>query len=83
MRFYLITLLLFTSHSKCLRSNSFKEIRISMNFSHIVLFSNMDVSITAECRISALGMESGEIDDAQLSASSSFDMISVGPQNAR
>lgn len=43
----------------------------------------MDVSITAECRISALGMESGEIDDAQLSASSSFDMISVGPQNAR
>uniref|UniRef100_A0A0R3RQM2 Discoidin domain-containing receptor 2 n=1 Tax=Elaeophora elaphi TaxID=1147741 RepID=A0A0R3RQM2_9BILA len=28
-------------------------------------------------------MESGEIEDSQLSASSSFDMISVGPQNAR
>ncbi|KAL3989843.1 Protein tyrosine kinase family protein [Acanthocheilonema viteae] len=28
-------------------------------------------------------MESGEIRDSQLSASSSFDMISVGPQNAR
>lgn len=28
-------------------------------------------------------MESGEIRDTQLSASSSFDMMSVGPQNAR
>ncbi|KAM3729132.1 Discoidin domain-containing receptor [Dirofilaria immitis] len=37
----------------------------------------------SECRVTALGMESGEIRDSQLSASSSFDMNSVGPQNAR
>ncbi|VDO38513.1 unnamed protein product [Brugia timori] len=37
----------------------------------------------AECQIIALGMENGDIEDSQLSASTSFDMISVGPQNAR
>ncbi|KAI1724460.1 protein tyrosine kinase domain-containing protein [Ditylenchus destructor] len=36
-----------------------------------------------ECKISPLGMESGKIVDSQISASSSFDLISVGPQNSR
>ncbi|VDM95853.1 unnamed protein product [Onchocerca ochengi] len=49
----------------------------AQELNNIVTFS------PSECRITALGMESGEIQDSQLSASSSFDMISVGPQNAR
>uniref|UniRef100_A0AC34QPD2 Discoidin domain-containing receptor 2 n=1 Tax=Panagrolaimus sp. JU765 TaxID=591449 RepID=A0AC34QPD2_9BILA len=36
-----------------------------------------------KCDRSALGMESGEILDEQITASSSFDEQSVGPQNAR
>ncbi|EYC08767.1 hypothetical protein Y032_0064g3519 [Ancylostoma ceylanicum] len=36
-----------------------------------------------ECEPSALGMESGAITDAQITASSSFDKQSVGPQNSR
>ncbi|KAI1716301.1 protein tyrosine kinase domain-containing protein [Ditylenchus destructor] len=36
-----------------------------------------------ECKASPLGMESGKIVDSQISASSSFDLISVGPQNSR
>ncbi|KAE9554156.1 hypothetical protein FO519_002636 [Halicephalobus sp. NKZ332] len=41
----------------------------------------MDVS--GKCHSSPLGMESGDIVDGQITASSSFDEQSVGPQNAR
>ncbi|MFH4980380.1 hypothetical protein AB6A40_007089 [Gnathostoma spinigerum] len=41
------------------------------------------VCFSAECSKKALGMESGSIADSQLLASSSFDAISVGPQNGR
>ena len=37
---------------------------------------------TAQCTV-PLGMESGEIKDSDLTASSSFDTGNVGPQNAR
>ncbi|VDP03783.1 unnamed protein product [Soboliphyme baturini] len=40
------------------------------------------VSTTHECGV-ALGMETEEIGDRDITASSSFDMRSVGPQNAR
>ncbi|KAJ1369056.1 Epithelial discoidin domain-containing receptor 1 [Parelaphostrongylus tenuis] len=36
-----------------------------------------------ECNSTALGMESGAIHDSQITASSSFDKQSVGPQNSR
>ncbi|KAI6204739.1 hypothetical protein M3Y94_00711500 [Aphelenchoides besseyi] len=36
-----------------------------------------------KCPVTALGMESGKIDDSQITASSAFDPQSVGPQNAR
>ncbi|CAD6185537.1 unnamed protein product [Caenorhabditis auriculariae] len=36
-----------------------------------------------ECETGPLGMASGDIDDFQITASSSFDRQSVGPQNAR
>ena len=36
----------------------------------------------AQCR-NSLGMQSGEIPDAAITASSSFDDASVGPKNAR
>ena len=37
---------------------------------------------TAQCR-TALGMEEGRIPDTAISASSSYEVKSVGPQNAR
>uniref|UniRef100_A0A915C0W7 Discoidin domain-containing receptor 2 n=3 Tax=Parascaris univalens TaxID=6257 RepID=A0A915C0W7_PARUN len=37
----------------------------------------------SSCTTRPLGMESGMIEDSQITASSSFDTISVGPQNAR
>ncbi|VDM40729.1 unnamed protein product [Toxocara canis] len=43
----------------------------------------MFLSLTPSCSVHPLGMESGVIEDSQITASSSFDTISVGPQNAR
>lgn len=40
------------------------------------------IPISGECR-SALGMEEGRIPDHAISASSSYEAKSVGPQNAR
>lgn len=42
-----------------------------------------DYYISEECNSQPLGMASGAIEDSQITASSSFDKQSVGPQNAR
>lgn len=43
----------------------------------------MDIKSTLCRKSEPLGMESGEITDKQINASSSYDKGSVGPQNAR
>lgn len=49
---------------------------------YIVQYWSCGCGTTAHCQ-DALGMESGQIADTDLSASSSFEMGNVGPQNGR
>lgn len=48
----------------------------------LLYFLFIGVFVSGECR-TALGMEEGRIPDHAISASSSYEAKSVGPQNAR
>ncbi|CAD5235025.1 unnamed protein product [Bursaphelenchus xylophilus] len=51
---------------------------------HLLISTTFSIAVTKdECVNRPLGLESGAILDAQLSASSSFDTLSTGPQNSR
>ncbi|PAV78518.1 hypothetical protein WR25_09560 isoform N [Diploscapter pachys] len=52
-------------------------------FSIFLIISSSDGLRLEECNSQPLGMASGAIEDSQITASSSFDKQSVGPQNAR
>ena len=49
---------------------------------YIILSYPYDLDLAADCR-NDLGMQSGDIKDENIHASSSYDEASVGPQNGR
>lgn len=54
----------------------------SFSFAKYKFLFNYFSFVLGECRV-ALGMEAGRIPDHQITASSSYEAKSVGPQNAR